>query len=316
MVLLRRRRVVAAKVEMTVGTAETLTAADGAFNAYNVTAQPTIPTEERQAQAGFGRLSSVPGARMGRISFRTDIGWDGTTTMPSWADVLFPMCGVVESSQVYTPRSEAPGSNVKTGTIGVYEGSGSGNVLFKSIAGAVGNFTLVMPTGRMCYIDWEFEGVWQPVTDVSEIGPTYPTAAPIRYASATTTYDSVAICNESVSLNCGNVIKLRECESTAAGYKSAVIVDRNPKVTINPESVLVTTRDRYGDWLAASEAALSIQLDGPSTSTITLAGPKAQILNAQESERDGVQVDDIELQLNKNGATADQEFSLTFAETV
>lgn len=307
--MLIRRRVLAAKIETTPGTAETLAAADGAFNAYNVSIQATVPTEERLGQGSFGRLSSVPGARMGRVTFRTDLAWDGSTTMPSWADVLLPMCGIVESSQVYTPRSESPGSNVKTGTIGVYEDG-----MLKSIAGAVGTGRLVMPTGSMCYIDWEFTGVWQPVTDTALISPTYPVATPIRYASATTTYNSVALCNQQVTLDFGNVIKVRECESSAAGYKSAIITDRNPKVTINPESVLVATQDRYGAWLSATESALSIELDGPSDSTITLAGPKAQILNVQEGDREGVQIDDIELQLNKDGANVDQEFSLTFAE--
>jgi hypothetical protein len=310
MPLLKKLRVMAAAVETTAGTAETLAGGDAAFNAYNVMAQPTVSIEERESQGSFNRLSSVPGTRMGKITFRTDWGWDGTTTMPTWASALFPMCGVVESSQVYTPRSEGPGSNVKTGTLAVYV-----NGLKKQIRGAVGNFSMVFPTGRIGYIDWEFTGVWDGVTDAAILSPTYPTAAPIRYANSTTTYKSVTICNNQITLNCGNTVTGVECEGDVTGFKHFMVTDRYPKVTINPEAQLVASLDVYGDLLAGTESALSIELDGPSSSTITLSGPKAQIINAQESDRDGVVVDDIELALNKNGASADQEFSLTFSET-
>ena len=310
MPLHKKLRVMAAKVESTAGTAESLTATEGAFNAYNVIAQPSITVEERTAQGSLNRLSGVSGARQGTISFSTDIGWDGTTTMPSWASVLLPMCGVVESSQVYTPRSEAPGTNVKTGTIAVFQAGKK-----KQIHGAVGNARVVLPTGMMGRIDWEFTGIWDTPTDTAIITPTYPTALPIKYSSATTTYSATAICNKEVTVDIGNVIQPIECESTASGFKYFMVTDRYPKATINPESALVATLDWYGNLINNTEGALSIALDGPSDSTITIAAPKAQVLNAQESDRNGIEVDDIELGFNKNGASADQEFSITFAES-
>ncbi|OYX27130.1 MAG: arginase [Rhodobacterales bacterium 32-66-7] len=57
-----------------------------------------------------------------------------------------------------------------------------------------GTFRLVCDSGKQCVIEWDFTGVWQAPTDVALISPTYPTALPIRYASATTTYNSVALC--------------------------------------------------------------------------------------------------------------------------
>jgi hypothetical protein len=309
MPLLKRKRVMAAKVEGTIGTAESLTNAEGAFNAYDVMIQPTIAVDQREGQGSFNYLSGVPGARQGKATFKTDIGWDGTTTMPTWASVLLPACGFVESSQVYTPRSEAPGSNVKTATIGCYVDG-----VFKSIAGAVGNFRLVCPSGKQVMIEWEFTGVWQAPTDVALIAPTYPTALPIRYSSATTTYNSVALCVENFTLDAGNEVILRECASTAAGYISGLVVSRYPRATANPEAVLVATQDRFGAWLAATESALSVVLDGPSTSTITISIPKAQIVNDQESDRGKLVTDEVEWSCNKNGATADQEVSITFAE--
>ena len=123
--MLRRKRVLAAKIESTIGTAETLAAADAAMNIYNPIIQATIDMEARQGQGGFGMFSSVPGGRIGVATFRTYLEWDGTVTEPSWADTFLPACGYVKTGQVYTPRTEAPGTNVKTLTIGVYQDNGA-----------------------------------------------------------------------------------------------------------------------------------------------------------------------------------------------
>lgn len=309
MPLLKRKRVFAAKVEATVGTAESLTASEGAFNAYGTIVQGTVNVEEREAQGSFNRLTGVAGARTGTATFRTDLGWDGTATMPSWADILFPACGWVESSQVYTPRTEAPGSNVKTLTVGCYQDG-----KFKSIAGAVGNFRIVLPAGRMAYIEWTFTGVWQEPSDETIIAPTYPTAFPLKFSSSTATFNSVGMKVESINIDSGNTVVMRECPTTEAGYISGIITDRYPKVTANPESVLASTQDRFADWVDSSEAALSIVVDGPSDSTVTLSAPNAQILNNQEADRNNLEIDQVEFGCNKNGTTADQELSITFAE--
>ena len=101
MTMLKRKRVFAAKIEATPGTAESLTNTEGAFNAYNVMAQATIAMEEREGQGGFNYLSAVPGAYGGTLSFRTDLGWDGTSTEPTWASVLLPACGWVDTSGTF-----------------------------------------------------------------------------------------------------------------------------------------------------------------------------------------------------------------------
>ncbi len=310
MPLLRRKRLLAAKVEATPGTAETLANADAAFNVYNPVPQANIEVETREAQAGFGMLSGVPGSRAGSLTFRTEIWWDGTVTMPSWAAILLPACGWVDSSQTFNPTSEAPGSNVKTLTMGVYEDG-----LRKQLVGAAGTFQIVCPTGDMVYCDWTFTGVWQPVTDTALLSPTYPNDKPLRYATATTQFNSNNLCVEQITFDAGNTVTLRECAASAAGFDYAVITNRAPTITANPESQLVATRDDYGDWLASTEAEFSVTLDGISTSTIEISAPKAQITNVQEGDREGIQIDDITYSCNKNGATDDQELQIIFTES-
>ena len=55
MPLLRRRAVFAAKTETTVGTAETITASEGAYNARDFSIQPTVAVTRREGQGGEDR---------------------------------------------------------------------------------------------------------------------------------------------------------------------------------------------------------------------------------------------------------------------
>ena len=168
----------------------------------------------------------------------------------------------------------------------------------------------------MAFIEWTFQGVWQAPTDTAIIAPTYPTAKPLRFASATCTYNSVDLQCENVTVDAGNEIVMREDPSTAAGFISGIITNRYSRITANPESVLVATQDRFQDWLDADEAALALSLPGPSSSSLAVSAPKAQIVNSQESDRNRLQTDDIEWTCNKNGATQDESLTITITAAV
>ncbi len=303
MPLLMRKRVLAAKVESTIGTAATLAAADGALNAYDVQINANIEVEDREGQGAFNYLPGVPGGRAGTCTFKTDmvIG----SGQPLWASVLLPGCGFVGSS-AYTPRTEAPGSNVKTLTIGVYQ-DGKRELL----VGAVGTFRMVFPTGRMSYIEWEFQGLYDDETDTAIIDPTHPTAKPPRFASGTCTYNSNNQKVEQVTFDAGNEIVMREDPTTASGYVSGIITNRKPKITANPESVLVADEDRYNDWITCTEAAFALTCNGPSSSSVAISAPKATITNKQGGDRNRLQVDDIEWACNANGDNEDEEATIT-----
>jgi hypothetical protein len=306
MVLLRKKRVMAAEIEVTPGTATTLAAADGAENFFDGVIQPSITVEPRQGQGGFGKLAGVPGARMGTATFRTMIYYDGIN-LPFWAAVLLPACGWVEISDVFTPRTEAPGANVKTITIGCY----ADGKLF-SIAGAMGTFQAVFPNGRPAYIDWTFTGKWQPVTNTALITPTYPTTLPLRYSTATTTFNSVALCLEQVTFDAGNTVIMRECTADETGYGAALVTDRYPKITANPESVAIATRDPHAQLLAGTESSFSLLIPVAVTGALQFVASKAQVLSTQDEDRNGLMIDAMEFGCNKNGATHDEELSISF----
>ena len=305
--MLMRKRVLAAAIEATVGTAETLDATDAAMNIYNAAFVPNIAMQSREGQGGFGMLSSVPEGYGGTMTFRTYLEWDGTATEPLWAETFFPACGWVKSSQTYLPTTEAPGSNVKTLTMGLYV---DGTRIL--LSGCMGSFVVTLPTGKPAYIDWTFMGVYQPRTDVAILTPTYPTDKPLRFAGGLAELNDVNLCISQATINSGNTVIMRECPTTEAGFISALVTNRVPTITLDPEAVTVASQDRWGALLAQTEWALELDVGGPTNSQIEFNAPKAQVINNSETDRNGQVADSLELQCNKNGATHDQELTITF----
>jgi hypothetical protein len=307
MPLLRRRAVFAAKVETTIGTAESLTGAEGAFNARDFTIQPNVPITRREGQGGFNYLPGIAEGMQGTCTVTMDMAYDGTT-VPTWASVLLPACGWVQTTGVFSPLSEGPGTNVKTITIGHYK-DGKRALL----SGAMGTFKIMAPTGKMASIEFTFTGKYSTnETDTALIAPTYPTTLPLRVAAGALTWNSVALCTSNVEVDAGNSVIMRECMNATdrSGFVSAIVTNRQPVITADPESELVATQDRDALWLTSSPQAFSIQI-GVAGTSITVAAPKAQLENKQQGNRNDMMTDDLTWLATK-GSAADTELTITF----
>jgi hypothetical protein len=289
--MLYKKRLIAIKHETTPGTAIALANGDAAFNAYDITITPNITVEEHMKQGGFDRNAGVPGARMGTVTFKTHIAaTEGA--VPTWASVCLPACGWQNTAGAFAPIAEDPGTNAKTVTIGVY----SAGKLF-SIYGAMGTFRMVFPNGRTAYTEWTFTGKWAAVTDTALLTPTYPTTPSFRYATAVTTYNSVALCVESLTLDAGNTVVMRECATDVTGFHTALVTDRYSKLTANPESALVASRNPHGQLVAGTEAAFALSIPYGAVA-FTIDAAKAQVLSVGDGDRNGIMIDDIEFGLN------------------
>ena len=308
MPLLRRRAVFAAKVEATVGTAESITASEGAFNARDFSIQPTVAVTRREGQGGFNHLAGIPEGMMGTCSIVHDLSYDGTT-IPTWASVLLPACGWVDTSGTFSPVSQGPGSGgVKTITLAHYK-DGKRSLL----SGAMGTFKISCPTGKMAFITFTFTGKYSSnETDLTIIAPTYPTALPLRFSPGVLTWNSVDLCTSSVEVDAGNSVIMRECVDVAdrTGYKSAIVTNRAPVITADPESVLVATQDREAHWLSSLPYAFSMRV-GVSAASIIISAPKAQLENKQQGNRSDMMTDDLTW-LATAGSAVDTELTIAF----
>ena len=309
MVMLRRRSVFAAKVEATVGTAEALTGAEGVFNAEEFAIQPSVAITRREGQGGFNYLPGIPEGMQGTCTVRFGMSYDGTT-VPTWASVLLPACGWVDTAGVFSPVTQGPGGlgGVKTITIGHYK---DGKLAL--LSGAMGTWKIMAETGKQAQIEFTFTGKYSSnETDTALIAPTYPTVLPLRVAAGALTFNAVALCTSNVEFDAGNSVVMRECVNATdrSGYVSAVVTNRAPVITADPESVLVATQNRDNLWLTSDPQAFSMRI-GVSGTSITVAAPKAQLENKQQGNRNDINTDDLTW-LATAGTSVDTELTITF----
>lgn len=313
MALLRRRAVFAAKIESTAGTAETLTNAEGVYVARDFSIVPNIGMTRREGQGGFAYLASVPEGMQATCTITHDLTYDGDT-LPNWASVLLPACGFVESSGVFAPVSRAPGGAglPKTLTIGHYHDG-----KLRVLSGAMGTFVINASAGQVASITFTFTGKYHAdETDAALLTPTYPTALPLRFADGSVSWASANICVSTVAVDAGNSVVLLECVQSGnrTGYKHAVVANRAPVITADPEAVLVATQNRDNQWLSMTTGALTITMNGPSGSSVVISAPAAQIENKQPGNRNDVITDQLTW-LATQHTTPDSELTITFNES-
>ena len=224
--------------------------------------------------------------------------------------MLLPACGWVDTAGVFSPVTQGPGGagGVKTITIGHYK-DGKRQLL----SGAMGTFKIIAETGKAAMIEFTFTGKYSSnETDTAILSPTYPSVLPLRVAAGALTWNSVALCTSSVEFDAGNSVLMRECvnASDRSGYVSAIVTNRQPVITADPESVLVATQDRDAKWLTSTPEAFSMQI-GTTGTSITIAAPKAQLENKQQGNRNDMLVDSLTW-LATAGSSVDTELTITF----
>lgn len=305
--LIWERLQIAAKVEGTEGTAEALTNAE-AILAKNVKYDPEIKMTQRPAaSSSLSPFPYVAGSRQAKVTFDVELKGSGTAGTAPEVGPLLLGCGMGETivggtSVTYLPASSSIGSY----TIGWYV-DGKKYV----VAGCRGTFKLELKAGEPAVFHFEFMGTAIEDSDTALLAAvSYDSTEPVPFQNASLTLHSYAAVVETVEIDMGNELALRPSANAAQGNISAIIARREPKMTLNPEDVLVATKDWWAIWEAGTQAALSLALTGAAGNICTITAPKVQVHKMTPSEREGVAVQEMECLLARS--SGDDELSLAF----
>jgi hypothetical protein len=302
---LTRQRILAAAIETTTGTAVSLSGTDAAMNIFDPSIEADIETHERNGQSALSPLPPVAGRRAGKIKFKTEIVGNGASVTPWWF-VFFKGCGFVNASGgVLSPLSGS--STAATLTMGMYlDGR------FKSLAGASGDFTIMLETGKVPMVEWDFQGAWQAPSDVALLTPTYPTVQPEAFQGATVTVGGTAYPISKLTIKANNKIALRMNPASSGGVLSALVVERKITVSIDPEALPLATKDWYAAHLAGTTVALSCAHGSAQYNTTTIAAPAMALMSAPKiGDRDGIFVDELEFVCCRSSSGGDDELTIT-----
>jgi hypothetical protein len=306
MPLLIERSQIAAREENQEGVRENISAGDAllVFSPRFYPSQEILP--RNPARDTFSGLASVSGRRSAEIAFQTELKGSGAPgTPPKWGK-LMKSCGFAEIivpgvSVTYSPASsQIPSMTLARHMDGVVQ----------TIWGARGTVRVRLTAGQPGMLEFEFSGADFAVEDDGLLtGVEYDTTIPPIFLSADFSIDSYAARVEKLLIDIGNRLELQTDINSASGYRAAVIVERNPVGTFDPEMTVVNEYDFFQRRQEGREMSLNSTIGTTPGNRVTLSAPRCRYLDIMESRRNEIATLDTDFELNM--VTGDDEFSIT-----
>lgn len=318
---LARKVQLAAKVEATAGSAETLAAADAGILVENVVFTPGIVMLDRNPlRDSLSRYSSVPGSGIATLTFRCEVKGSGTATTPPAMGKFLRACGMTESVEtgavVYALTSTS--SLVPTLTMAKYNDDrrwllygARGNVSFEGVANTImwANFTF---TGIYSEFDYKAS-----LTSID-----YEDTVPPIFRNTTTTFNFgesyTTSCYSRFTLDLANEVILRENANAASGLSYATITGRDPGGTFDLDVPAISvdtdpaiTPNFMTKMTTPTTGAMSLVVGSTAGNRMSIAAPAMQVVSINDAERGAISVHDLTYKL-RIGTLDDDELVLTF----
>lgn len=313
-----KRRHLGLKIETTKGTAEALDAGDYAIIAYDIQATTQFGRFDRDTQKAYlSKLPGIVGTTAAQISFTCEVRHSAnTTTLDVWERAL-QACGFSLSTSTLKPTSN--GDEQKTLTIEVALGAfGTGAdqaVIFKA-KGCAGTVTFEGRVGQPLLARFTFTGVYNGVADGTLRVPTQETGIPGIFQGVSATWGGTARVLSTINLDVGNSVVLRETVNASSGLLHAVITDRRPTGSIDPDLELVATDDFYGQLAGNTSKALAFAVTtGGSTRVQTFTLGDCRVTNVNDANRNGIQVAGIDFEIvdTSDSTTPDGDITIVIS---
>ncbi len=194
-------------------------------------------------------------------------------------------------------------AGVPSATVAIYQEG-----LKKQLVGARGTVTVANVNGEPSFLEFNFTGVYDAVTDEALLSPVYEPTIPPVFLDVKVNATGGSGCFANLGIDLGTTVTPRDCAKAANGAISVFITDRNPVGTVDPEMELVADRDFYGMLESGSPSSLYAEWGEVAGNTIILSGPYVIASDVGDGERDGIAVADLALEFRTPGVdTGDDE---------
>lgn len=311
--ILSNRQVVASKIEVTEGTAETLAAADANVQILEPAKfEANIAMFKRELMdVSLSPFKQIPGTRLGQISFKVENKGSGTAGTAPAIGRLLKACGFGETVVAVTSVTYAPISalaSIPTLTLAVYVDG-----VRKQIKGARGNVSYSAKNGEPGVFEFTFVGVYDAVSDQALLTPSgVETTVPVALLSALFSIASFSAFVSQLSFDMGNTLAPRADINAASGYISTLLTKRMPTGSFDPELELVATHDFYGRLLAGTTGALTWKHPGSAGNICIFTAPACQYTKIADGDRDGIALAPVDFALVRSAAGGNDELSIAY----
>lgn len=297
---------IGAKIESTAYTAESLSASDYNFRAYEISYSVEIEEFKRQYATGdWDSFASSMGTQKGSVTFSVDMA-PGATNLanPNWAKLLLG-CSFTSAtngtSGINYTKDSRYGNVPLTMEVQEVEEGVSPQALVIKLKGCTGNVTgEVAKVGGMVKLTFTFEGVLVSITDRTAenvITPAgFDTTSAERVLSVTASVYGETCDFGSAKFDVGNKLAMEEDPSAATGLKGSHVVASNSTIEIDPFLHRISDRALYARYTAGTTGAFSL-----ATSNFRITAPAVQVVKAFGSaDRNGFRSNNISLICNRS----------------
>jgi hypothetical protein len=285
-----------------------------AANAFEVISDLAItPTGELNSRAPYGNTLSPSRSLMGKrwyeISFIVELRGSGDADVaPSGLGDLLEACGmsetVTEGEVVYAPMSTK--DLMASVTLYIYLDG-----LLHVFSGCKGTVKLLCVVGQTSKLEFKLMSIYAAPTDVAIASPTYDSTVPPVVLSAAFTFDSEAFAIQQLEIDLANVLVAKESLNEATGISGIAIVGREPKGSINPESMLIASYDLYTIWTASTQKEISIVIGSADGNKYTIVMPDVVLESIGYGDRNGIRTNELPFRLTKDSSAGENEISIT-----
>lgn len=311
MALLTQKSVILAKIESSYGSDPTPTTSADAVSVYNVELEVKRESNRRDPiDVTLSPLQPIMGAGEAKISFECDLKGSGTAgTAPDWL-VLHKGCGFANTntpatSDVLKP-DDTPTDSV---TIWCYKDG-----LRYALLGCRGNVKHIFEAGKIVKLKYDFQARYAIPTDVSlPSAVTLDSTKPVAAVSTTFTFGSYAAVIDKLELDLQNEIARNEDMNQSFGVYGFEITGRKPKGKMSVNAVLrATSNADFWDYMnAGTTKALSIVIGSTAGNIATITAPVCTVTSIKPVSRNGIDVFDIEFDLNRSSGGDELSIALT-----
>ena len=309
MPLLNRKRLIAAKIESTVGTDSVPTGTDALLvRNLDITPLSGDVVSRDLVRPYFGNFDQLIAKTSVAISFEVELAGSGTAgTAPKYDSVL-KACGMSGTVSAGVSVTYAPVSSSLSSCTIYYNGDG----ILHKLTGCRGDMSMSCAVGAIPVLKFSMTGVYNAPTDTAALTPTYAAqAAPLVFRQGNTSAFSLYSYSgvlQSLEFNLSNEIVYREL---IGGTKEVLLTDRKPAGSVMIEMPTIATKDYFAASLLTATGNLTFLHGTTAGNRVTFTAPYVDVTNPTYGDQDSVVMLNIPYVATPSSAGND-EFSLAF----
>lgn len=299
-----------AKEEIVYGDDPTPSAANNAVLIEAVSMRFPAEIIDREGAAGtMSPEAPILGRNYAELDFQVELKGSGAAgTAPDFG-VLLKACGFKETidagvSVTYTPSSVL--SDHKSATLYFYQDG-----LLYEMNGARGNVSFNFQVGQRAMMSFSFKGFSVAPVDSALPSPTLDSTKPVPVKGTSFSLGGYAAVIANLALDMQNAVEMTDDMNDASGYEEALILDRNPQGSLDPQATLVATHDWWSDWQSGTEQALTLTLGATAGNIVTFTAPKVVDRELQPGDRQGLAIYQVPFTAARNSGDDEVSIALT-----